>query len=99
MPNRHTSVGRASSPGPKPHQYLFTSTWIGHQELSRCHTKIESEESVACRSKHVSKGKYPGFETQGRHHPGLLHHHRFTYHKGVKSSAPPCPQLSVPPTQ
>ena len=28
------------------------------------------------------------------HEAQIMHHHRFTYHKGAKSSPPPSPQLS-----
>ena len=49
------------------------SAWItrsrchaGCQEVSRCRTRGESEDSFADR--HASKGIHPGFETQGSHH-------------------------------
>ena len=55
---------------------LFTITWrkqfschAGCQEVSRCHTRGESEDSVAHRRRSTqTRGSKPGFETQGRCH-------------------------------
>ena len=55
---------------------MFTITWrkqfscnAGCQEVSRCHTRGESEDSVAHRRRSTqTRGSKPGFETQGRCH-------------------------------
>ena len=42
----------------------MTGFHAGRQEVGRCHTSGESEESIARK-----RGIHPGFETQGRCHP------------------------------
>ena len=48
------------------------SKWLGchtgHQEVSRCYTRCESEESIAQRQQSTKRGICPGLETQDRCH-------------------------------
>ena len=61
-------------PGLEPYQCLYASMWIkrlgclaGHQEVSRCRTKGESEESVAHRQQSKQGNpSCPVSETQAR---------------------------------
>ena len=53
------------------------SKWLGchagYQEVSRCHTRGESEEPIV---KHVRERFHPGFETQRRYHQNWWPHEK-----------------------
>ena len=50
----------------KVHGWEWLGCHAGHQEISRCHTRGESDESIVCRW--WSEEIHPGFEIQGRCH-------------------------------
>ena len=74
----HANVLRTLGRLFEPHKCLWTclqvyglkifSCHAGHQEVSRCCTKGESEESIACRLKRMQVRNPLGLETQGGHH-------------------------------
>ena len=65
--------------------HAVTGCHVGCQEVSRCHTKGESGECIACRWQSMQR-IHPGFETQGRRHQKVKTGVSVTPQKGLLSN-------------